>query len=309
MSEGAEKGIVFNIMRYSTEDGPGLRTTVFLKGCPLSCQWCHNPESQNRRPELIFRPKNCIGCGKCLEVCPQGAISPGPDGLVQDMERCIHCGACAEVCPSGAREMAGREMSAAQVMAEIMKDLAFYEESGGGVTFGGGEPLYQPEFLLALLKASKEEELHTAVDTSGLAAPETIRRVAALTDLFLYDLKHMDEIRHLALVGTPNQLILDNLRLLNGLGRRVVVRVPFIPGVNDGEENLDRMGRLLSSLDNINEVELLPYHDTGLEKYRLLGRAGEIREQPRPDPRNLERAGGILSAMGLNVKIKGLSHE
>lgn len=307
MKAAMEKGIVYNIMRYSTEDGPGLRTTVFLKGCPLSCRWCHNPESQRKTPELFFRPDECIDCGECLEVCPQGAIGQGPEGLIQDQARCDNCGACARVCPTGAREMVGREMSVDSVMAEIMKDLAFYEESGGGVTFGGGEPLYQPGFLTALLQACKEEELHTAVDTSGLADPEVLRRVIPLTDLFLYDLKHLDEIRHLALVGAPNRLILDNLRLLDRLGARVVIRVPFVPGDNDGRENLESLGQLLASLDSINQVSLLPYHETGVEKYRLLGRAGEIRRRARPEPQSLDRAEEILSSFGLDVTVKGRS--
>ncbi len=303
----AEKGMVFNIMRYSTQDGPGLRTTVFLKGCPLSCRWCHNPESQRREPELLFRPRNCIGCGECLAACPQGAVTRSADGIIQDFELCRHCGACVRVCPTGAREMVGREMSVAQVMAEILKDLAFYEESGGGVTFGGGEPLDQPGFLTALLEACREEELHTAVDTSGMGSSQLIRRIAPLTDLFLYDLKHLDEVRHLALVGTPNRLILDNLRLLDKLNRKVLIRMPFIPGANDTEKNLERLGRLVASLNNISEVELLPFHDTGREKYRLLGRAGEIAVHSRPEPRSLEKAGEILSSFGLNVKIRGRS--
>jgi len=203
--------------------------------------------------------------------------------------------------------MVGREMSVAQVMAEILKDLAFYEESGGGVTFGGGEPLDQPGFLTALLEACREEELHTAVDTSGMGSSQLIRRIAPLTDLFLYDLKHLDEVRHLALVGTPNRLILDNLRLLDKLNRKVLIRMPFIPGANDTEKNLERLGRLVASLNNISEVELLPFHDTGREKYRLLGRAGEIAVHSRPEPRSLEKAGEILSSFGLNVKIRGRS--
>ncbi len=201
--------------------------------------------------------------------------------------------------------MVGRETTVAQVMGEVMKDLAFYEESGGGVTFGGGEPFYQPEFLLALLQACKKEELSTAVDTSGAVSTEAIRKAAPLTDLFLYDLKLLDEVRHLSLVGTSPDLILKNLRTLNDMGSRTVVRMPYIPEVNDGLDNLNGLGNLLLSLPNINSVELLPYHSAGVEKYHLLGRGPEVMKTSKPRPKNLQRAKEVLSSYGLDVTIRG----
>jgi len=265
--------MVFNLMRFSTEDGPGLRTTVFLKGCPLTCPWCHNPESQSPEVEVIFRERRCIGCGSCAFVCPQGILGPGGIRAGEGARECLRCGTCASVCPAEAREAVGREMTAAQVMAEILKDRDFFEESGGGVTFSGGEPLAQPEFLTALLLSCREAEIHTAVDTSGAAPAGVVDRVAPLTDLFLYDLKVMDDRRHRELTGAGNGLILANLVRLVEAGRRVVVRVPVIPGYNDDQANLAALAGFLGGLEPRPRVELLPYHAIGLEKYRLLGRA------------------------------------
>ncbi len=296
-------GVVFNIMRYSTQDGPGLRTTVFLKGCPLECAWCHNPESQTLGREVIFRPERCLGCGECVEACPQAAIVPGPEGLVTRSEDCLGCGVCAEVCPAEAREAVGETMSVAGVMAEIIKDRAFYEESGGGVTFSGGEPLAQPEFLAELLAACRVEEVPTAVDTSGAAPWEVFDRIRSEVDLFLYDLKLMDDSRHRRYTGASNRPILDNLRRLALAGERVLVRVPVIPGVNDDEDNLDRLGLFVAGLPGVNEIKLLPYHDTGRDKYRLLGRPGEPFQARTPEVRELENIAARLKRLGVTVYV------
>ena len=227
---GGQAGVVFNIMRYSVADGPGLRTTVFLKGCPLHCAWCHNPESQSRAPYIFQRPERCLGCGDCLEACGQGAITPGPNGFSTDPELCILCRQCLEACPSGARDAFGQLMSLDQVMTEVLKDLPFYEQSGGGVTFSGGEPLMQPEFLLNLLIECKRQGLHTAVDTSGSVNYDVIDEISSYVGLFLYDLKLMDPKRHQELTGADNQVILRNLERLIKEGARVMVRIPWCPG-------------------------------------------------------------------------------
>ncbi len=233
-------GTVFNIQRFSTHDGPGIRTTVFLKGCPLACPWCHNPESRAPELEIAFNEGRCIHCGACVRSCKAGAV--------ENRLLCVLCGECVDACPTGAREIVGRVYTVDELLAEVERDRDFYQDSGGGVTFSGGEPLMQPTFLASALAACKARELHTTVDTTGFAPNATLRDVARHTDLFLYDLKLMDTERHRAYTGASNELILDNLRTLAELGSEVVIRIPLIPGITDTEENLTAIGDFVHSL-------------------------------------------------------------
>jgi pyruvate formate lyase activating enzyme len=300
------RGIVFDLRKYSVHDGPGIRTTVFLKGCPLSCLWCHNPESQSFWPELLHRPSACIGCGACIAACPEKALAPSPDGgVILDRKRCILCGACCRACVADALEMAGKSLSVAEVMATVREDVLFYDQSGGGVTFSGGEPLGQPEFLAALLRACRGEEISTAVDTSGYAPSETLLAVAELADLFLYDLKHMDSRRHEEVAGVPNELILENARLLSERNVPLWIRMPLIPGINDDERNLCDTGAFVATLQSVRKVSLLPYHPSGRDKYRKLGRAYALSSLATPFSEEMERAAELLSRSGLSVTIGG----
>ncbi len=302
-------GTIFDISRYCIHDGPGIRTTVFFKGCPLSCWWCHNPEGISREPHLALRPGRCTRCGCCVEACPNDAIVLSGDGAATDPALCRMCFECAAVCPSGAREVVGRTATVDEVMAEIVKDVPFYDESGGGVTFSGGEPLFQPDFLLELLRACGRRDIHRLVETSGYAHPDVLRRIAAETDIFFYDLKHMDSAVHRQYTGAGNELILENLRSLAEDGAGVCVRLPLIPGVNDGRDHIEAVGAFLKSLRRVPRVDLLPYHDVMNSKYRRFGwtcRMGEIRPHDRATLAELAR---LLGAFGLDVTIGGNHRE
>ena len=264
-------GLVFNIQRFSIHDGPGIRTTVFLQGCNLRCFWCHNPESNPLQPVVQFFPDKCILCGMCVDTCPEGAQQIEDGQRLYFRELCQTCGKCVDECFSRALVMPAREMTADVVLAEVHRDRDYYNDSGGGVTFSGGEPFLQKEFLLELLRASKRAGLRTAVDTAGNIPFDWIMEALPYTDLFLFDCKGIDEPRHRAATGVSNQRILENLRKLGDGRARVWVRVPLIPDVNDRPEDIEQIAEFLAHLPGIEQVELLPFHHLGAGKYESLG--------------------------------------
>jgi pyruvate formate lyase activating enzyme len=301
------EGRVFNLQRCSVHDGPGIRTTVFLKGCPLSCAWCHNPEGISEDPELMLHAGRCLSCGACSEVCPVTEDDASPVGSLWDETACLRCGACVEACPADARDLAGRIHDVGELVDLVERDRPFFEASGGGITFSGGEPLSQPEFLKACLKACRARGLHTAVDTCGLAPRGVMLEVAGLADLILYDLKQMDSEAHRRFTGADNVLILENLRALSNSGTELWVRAPMIPGVNDDDTNLDALGAFLSSLPQRHRVFLLPYHPIAEAKTVRLARAGGFSEFAVPDTGTLVGARRRLQTFGLEVSIGGAS--
>ncbi|MGA2111089.1 MAG: glycyl-radical enzyme activating protein [Anaerolineales bacterium] len=293
------KGRVFDIRRYSIHDGPGIRTTVFLKGCPLRCAWCHNPEGQEPGPQMVYRPERCLFCRACLVACPEGAITWDGAGPLLDPARCTLCGACVAECYAEARECLGREMTVEEVMAVVSRDQPFYDQSGGGVTFSGGEPLLQADFVFALLQACRSSGIHTALDTCGFAPWETLDRLRGLVDLFLFDLKLADEVRHRELTGASNSLILRNLRSLSACGAAILLRIPVVPGVNEDPGEVRSIAALVASLPTPPMVELLPYHAIGRHKYELLGRAYTLADTQPPSAQTMQEIGGVFRQFGL----------
>ena len=298
-------GLVFNIQKYSLHDGPGIRTTVFLKGCPLCCAWCHNSESISPRRELIVLEGRCTACGECRPACPFAGEIPGEGVLPARNEPCTLCESCVTACPTGARQMVGRSMTVAEVMDEVLQDRVFYEDSGGGVTFSGGEPLMQPAFVRALLEASRAHGLHTAIDTCGFGSPEHLLAWAPLTHLFLYDLKFMDDAQHREFCGASNGPILANLRRLAEVHDGIWLRVPVIPGVNDSDANLAAIARFAVSLRGIRQVSLLPYHPTGVQKFARLGRDHRFPPTAPPSAERMQQATALFRSCGLDVRIGG----
>lgn len=277
-------GIVFDIKRYTLHDGPGIRVSVHLKGCPLSCQWCHNPESQSSLPQLLLRPGRCIACCRC-EGLPEAAS--------------------ADVCPSGAREICGTEMTLEEVMREVRKEHLFFEQSGGGVTLTGGEPLCQPDFCLALLKTCRGEEIRTALDTCGFAPTGVLLSTVPVTDLYLYDIKHMDPQKHKQYTGVDNAVILENLKALGEAGGAINARMPFIPGINTDEENLRALGQFLASVKGVTQLNLLPYHSAAADKHGRWHMEYQLKDVPVPTENMLRKAAQITAAYGIKTVIGG----
>lgn len=297
-------GTIFNIQKFSVHDGPGIRTTVFFKGCPLNCWWCHNPESQDADAEIMYWDRKCLKCGTCIRLCPQKALDFAGDRIIQDKERCRRCGVCVKSCQARAVEFAGRKVASEYVMKEIMKDRIFYDESGGGVTFSGGEPLMQPEFLYELLLRCREEGLHTALDTTGFTSWDILERMLGMVDLFLYDVKLMDSEKHRKYTGVPNDTILGNLRRLSERNCRVNARVPVIPGINDDVDNIEQTGKFLTDI-NISQVNILPYHNIAVDKYNRLSRTYELIDLEEPAEETMTEIARRLKEYGLSVKIGG----
>lgn len=292
-------------MKYALHDGPGIRTTIFFKGCPLNCWWCHNPESQAAGAELLLRGDRCIACGECASTCPHGAVTVRNGAVVTDPGRCQTCLTCVSVCHADARAASGRSVPAGEVLAEVAKDLIFYEESGGGVTFSGGEPLMQPDFLCHLLEQCKAREIHTAVETSGFGKLSDLLRAAAHTDLFLYDLKLMDDAQHRKYTGVSNRIIIQNLRELSRHHNNITIRVPIIPGINDSEANLMATAELVADLPGVRSLNLLPYHKSGVAKYERLGKPYSLPDVEPPTDESMNRLAASAKACGRPVKIGG----
>lgn len=300
-----QRGLVFNIQKYSVNDGPGIRTTVFLKGCPLSCAWCHNPESIARQREIVVVENRCATCGECRKACPFAASLGGGAVLPTRNEPCTLCGECVEACPTGARQMVGRELSVAELLAEIRKDRMFYEESGGGVTFSGGEPLVQAHFVLAMLEACQAEGIRTAVDTCGFGCTHDLLAFARAADLLLYDLKFIDEARHRQHCGATNKPILQNLRALAGTPVPVWIRVPIIPGLNDDTANLTAIAELVRTVPNVRQVNLLPFHNSGLPKHGRLGHEYRLHDVATPSAERMAELVRLFVSLGLNARAGG----
>jgi pyruvate formate lyase activating enzyme len=290
-------------MRFATHDGPGIRTTIFFNGCPLACWWCHNPESQSLRPSAMYAEERCRHCGDCIQACPERAIEE-VNGVLRTRDTCRRCGTCADACQADARRLAGRRVSLSELLAEIERDLVFFEQSGGGVTLSGGEPLAQPRFTRALLAACRARRIHTALETCGYAHAEVFSSIAPLAALLLFDLKLVDSDKHRLYTGVDNGPILANLARAASNGIPLKVRIPVVPGLNDTPGDLAQFARCLTEL-RLRDVELLPYHRTGSEKYHRLGWNYRLPDMPEPAPEAMARFAAVLAAAGLHVETGG----
>jgi len=298
--------LIFDIKRYAINDGPGIRVTIFFKGCPLSCIWCHNPESISPKPQKLFTAAKCIGCGECVKACPNQACTLTAEGIVTDSQRCDLSGKCAEVCPTLATEISGEYKTVSELLKIIEKERPLFDQSGGGVTFSGGEPLLYPEYLDAILRHCGELQIHRTIDTCGRVKTENLLKVAEHTDLFLYDLKLMDSAKHREYTGSGNELILENLTQLAATGAEIQIRIPLIKGVNADIQNLEATAAFISQLDGEKKgVNLLPYHDIATHKYQKLGErylADNLRE---PTETDLQSAIDCFAAYGLTAIVGG----
>jgi pyruvate formate lyase activating enzyme len=271
-----KKGVIFNIQRFSLHDGPGIRTAVFLKGCNLRCKWCHNPESFTLKPELSVNFSKCVSCGICVPVCSAGLHTIEENGRHKtDFEKCALCGKCADACPADVISVIGREYTADEVIKIVMKDKIYYE-NGGGVTFSGGEPFMQYDFLLELLKKSKENGLHICIETNGIVGAEKLETLCPFVDLFLYDFKHSDDEQHIKYTGFSNKTVLKNLDYLNRAGKEIILRCPVIPSINDTKGHFSAIRELKEKYPMILDIEIMPYHTTGVSKWENIGKIYEL---------------------------------
>ncbi|MDH3903957.1 MAG: glycyl-radical enzyme activating protein [Xanthomonadales bacterium] len=303
---GKNEALVFDVKRYAINDGPGIRVTIFLKGCPLSCRWCHNPESISPRVQKMYTSSKCIGCGECVKVCPIEACELTPNGIVTDDSICLRCGECADVCPALATEMSGHYESVTDLLKVIENERPFFDQSGGGVTFSGGEPLLYPEFLINILDACGQLKIHRTIDTAGLAKTQTLLEVAKRTDLFLYDLKLMDSEKHKQWTGVGNRRILQNLEALAKTGADIQIRIPLINGVNSDEQNIKETAEFVAALAGPpKSVNLLPYHNVAGGKAAKLGQEYDPGTMKEPGEDELVRIVDQFAAFGLTASVGG----
>ncbi|PKP52621.1 MAG: glycyl-radical enzyme activating protein [Bacteroidetes bacterium HGW-Bacteroidetes-1] len=300
------ESLIFDIKRYAINDGPGIRIVVFFKGCNLQCAWCHNPESISGSKEKMYSPVKCIRCGSCVEACPENALAFTDDGLVTNKDLCVLCGKCAEVCPTKAMEMSGKSRSVGEIMEIIEKERVFFDQSGGGVTFSGGEPLLHTKILFEILDECGKKGIHRAIDTAGNVKTETLLEAAKRTDLFLYDLKMMDSDLHFEWTKVKNEKILHNLEVLSTAGAKIIIRIPLIAGVNDTDENLSKTAKFISELEGERkEVHLLPYHNIALNKYLKLGKENLLDAFKAPGNETLANAIMKFSEFGIKATVGG----
>lgn len=297
-----KKGLIFNIQKFSIHDGSGMRTLIFMKGCPLSCIWCSNPESQDPRSQIMDIRKNCIRCGKCYDACPEHAISPEDFSI--ERHACTSCGACTKNCYAGAKKTAGRLYSVGELIDTIQKDSIIYRNSQGGVTVGGGEPIIQSGFVRELLKACREIHIHTALETCGYGLWDKAEGIFELADQIFFDLKHMDSREHEKLTGADNAPILQNAKKLAQMEKEIIFRLPLIQGLNDSEENLRQTGKFVAEMMRNSSrisIEILPYHNFGQDKYEWLSRNYALKSMKAPEQEHVEKCRGILKRTGCRV--------
>jgi pyruvate formate lyase activating enzyme len=296
---------IFAIKRYALHDGPNIRTTIFFKGCPLACHWCHNPEGMDFKIKILNLAEKCVGCGECIQNCRDNVLRMTADGIRRDEDRCTMCRVCIDTCPALAHESTGWQLSIEELVAEIEKDLPFFDQSGGGITCSGGEPLCQPESLMALLQACGALGIHRAVDTCGFAPTETLLRIATQTDLFLFDLKHMDSNIHKQYTGVANELILHNLKALAATGKPIRIRIPLIAGVNDDEKNIQATGAFAAGCSGVEGIDVLPYHPSATAKYRKLSRNYQGKFLTAPSAETVARVVETLKKYRNDIRIGG----